>query len=412
MRGRIQRWVAAVAAVAGCGVAAVWSVRAGWADYWGRQETIAATQRAIALTPGQSLYRYRLAVLVADQDPRGSNAALERALALNPADADSWIELGLRSEAAGDYATAERSLERAAKESNLYLPRWTLANYYYRRNDTVRFWLWANRAAEMIYGDPAPLFELCERVAEGSDLAERLDLRSPDLRASYLSYSMSRRETKWIAANAEALVEADRPSDTPLLVASCDLLLEGKQVDAALRIWNRLAAGHRIPFAALEPKSGPYLTNGTFATSPTSGGFDWRLASLEGVTAAREEDRAGLRLTFTGNQPEHCEPLTQFVPVEENEAYELRFAYRTSGISPGAGPRWQVVDALGSGAIAESEPLSSPETAEGRVSFETPAGCRLLRLALVYQRVPGTTRIDGFVVLREVRLDPRPRQGK
>ncbi|MGP8243465.1 MAG: tetratricopeptide repeat protein [Bryobacteraceae bacterium] len=405
MRARLLRWVAAGVAVAGCGTAAVWSARAGLADYWARQETAAATQRAIALTPGQSLYRFRLAVLLADQDPPRSDAALHRALALNPADADSWIELGLRSEAGGDYSAAERCFQRAAGESKLYLPRWTLANYYYRRNDTARFWQWANRSAEMLYGDPAPLFELCERAAEDGDPAEHLQLRNPDLRASYLSYLMSRREIDRVAAGAESLLAAGRPSDAPLLLASCGLLLEGKQVDGALRIWNGLAAARRIPFAALAPDGGPVLTNSGFATSPTSRGFDWRLTSLEGVSAAREEDAGGLRLTFTGEQPERCEPLTQFVPVRENQAYELRFAYRTSGIAPDTGPRWQVAGGFGSGAIAESEALSSPDTAEGRVRFTTPAGCRLLRLALVYQRAPGTTRIEGYVVLRGVWLD-------
>jgi hypothetical protein len=406
---RPGRWLATIAAVAGCGAAAVWSVRAGLADYWGSQETVAGTERAIALTPGQALYHYRLAVLLADDNPHKSTAALNDALKYNPADPDSWIEQGLRLEAAGKYSQAEGSLLRAAEVSNLYLPRWTLANYYFRRGDTVHFWQWANRAAEMIYGDPTPLFDLSERVAENGDLSAELEFRNPDFRGSYLSYLMARGETNWVAANAEALLRAGPPSDTPLLLASCDLLLDGKQVDPSLRIWNRLAAARQIPFSALDLNNGPFLTNTIFAISPTSHGFDWRLASLEGVSAAREEEHGGLRLSFNGNQPEQCEPLTQLVPVREKGAYELRFSYWTSGIAPDAGPRWQVADAFGSRVLAESEALSSQEAAEGRVSFETPGGCRLLRLALVYRRAPGTTRIDGFVVLREVRLDRQPK---
>lgn len=405
MGAQLLRWMAAAVAVAGCGTAGWWSVRVGLADYRARQETVAGTERAIALTPGQSLYHFRLAMLLADRDSHRSNAALNDALKRNPADADSWIELGLRLEAADNYAEAERCLLRAAAESKLYLPRWTLANYYYRRNDTAHFWQWANGAAEMVYGDPAPLFGLCERVAEDSDLAEHLDLRSPDLRASYLSYLIGRREISRIGANAERVLAAARPSDGPLLVASCDQLLEGKQVDDALRIWNGLAAAHRIPFAALAPDGGPVLTNRFFQNSPTSEGFDWRLPSLEGVSAAREEDAGGLRLTFTGAQPERCEPLAQFVPVQENQTYELTFRYRTSAITPGSGPRWQVLDGARAGVIAESEGLASADAAEGRVRFNTPKGCRLLRLALVYERAPGTTRIEGYVVLRDVQLE-------
>jgi hypothetical protein len=110
-------------------------------------------------------------------------------------------------------------------------------------------------------------------------------------------------------------------------------------------------------------------------------------------------------LTFSGGQPESCEPLTQLVPVQENGAYELKFAYRTSGVAAAAGPRWQVADAFGAKRIAESGPLSSGDTAAGRLGFVSPAGCRLIRLALSYQRAPGTTRIEGYIVLRDVRVD-------
>jgi tetratricopeptide (TPR) repeat protein len=402
--------MAAIVAVAGCGVSAVWSARAGWADYRARQETSTATERAIAVTPGQSLYYYRLAVLLAERDPRKSNEYLRRAAALNPADADLWIELGLRSEAEGDYATAERCLLRAAAENKLYLPRWTLANYYYRRNDAARFWAWAKSSAAMVYGDPAPLFALCETMAEGGNLMELLELRRPDLQAAYLTYLLGRRVTGRIAPVAQSVLAAERPSDTPLLLGACDRLLDGKQVDGALLIWNNLVRTHKAPFRALAPSGGPVLTNGAFEISPTSRGFDWRLPSLEGVSASREQAAAGLRLTFSGGQPESCEPLTQLVPVQDNGAYELKFAYQTSGIASGAGPRWQVADAFGAQRIAESGPLSSEETAHGRLGFVSPAGCRLVRLALAYQRAPGTTRIEGRIVLWDVQLDRLARQ--
>jgi hypothetical protein len=234
---------------------------------------------------------------------------------------------------------------------------------------------------------------------------DSLELRSPDLQAAYLSYLLGRKETGRTAAVAQSLLAADRPSDTPLLLGACDRLLEDRQVDRALLLWNHLATSHRLPFRALEPDGGAVLTDGAFAISPTSRGFDWRLPSIEGVNASRERPAAGLRLTFSGGQPESCEPLAQFVPVQENGAYELKFAYRTSGVAAGAGPRWRVADACGAKTIAEGAPLSSESTAYGRLGFVSPAGCRLVRLALVYQRAPGNTRFDGYLVLEDVRLD-------
>ena len=79
-----------------------------------RQETVSATEAAIALSPDQSEYYARLAWLVSNHDPRKAKEALRRAW-MNPWDARSWIELGLRAEAEGDRATSEECLLRPRK---------------------------------------------------------------------------------------------------------------------------------------------------------------------------------------------------------------------------------------------------------------------------------------------------------
>src|SRR4029077_3815419 len=111
------------------------------------------------------------------------------------------------------------------------------------------------------------------------------------------------------------LLRDSRPSDVPLLLAVCDLWIESNNPGDALDIWNGLAAGRRIPFSRLEPARAAMLTNGDFRVSPTSHGFDWRLAAVEGVSASIDEG-GGLRLSFSGKQPENCAPVTQFVPVQ------------------------------------------------------------------------------------------------
>ena len=102
-------------------------------------------------------------LLTAEKDPAISMAALERAVALNPSDAGSWIELGLRWEADGNAGRAEQYLLRAAEVDRQYLPRWSLANFYFRRKDTEKFWAWARASAEMVYGDARPLFRCAAR---------------------------------------------------------------------------------------------------------------------------------------------------------------------------------------------------------------------------------------------------------
>jgi len=402
---RIGRFLTISIAAAGFAAAGVWSVRLGWADYWFRRETLAGTQKALAITPGQAAYYYRLALLSSDDHPATAVEALKRAVALNPSDAQSWIDLGLLYEAGGDTARAEQCLVRAVEEDAQYLPRWTLANYYFRRNDPPRFWFWAKRAAAMAYGDPLPLFRLCGQMEEDGKLIDRLAIRNPSVRASYVSYLVGQDRIDLVGPPSRRVLEENRQDDTPLLLAVCDRLLDRSRVDEALGIWNRLAETHRIPFGARSSTMPSLLVNGAFAVAPTSQGFDWRLPEVDGVSAASEESPGGLRLTFSGRQPERCETLVQYVPVQENRQYKLTFRYRTSGIAAATGLAWRIADRNSGNGLGEGRDLSAEEEVQAQVSFDTPPGCRLARVSLLYQRSLGTTRIAGFIILRSLALE-------
>jgi tetratricopeptide (TPR) repeat protein len=409
MRGlRILRMALWAASVAGLAAAATWSVRLGWADAWFGTETVAGTGRALSLTPDQAAYSVRLALLVWDADPARAEAALRRAVALNPRDARAWIELGLRYEAGGNHTLAEGALLRAAQESRVYLPRWTLMNYYYRRGNPEQFWRWAKAAVPMIWGDPYPLFHLCGSVREDGESIARLDIRKPQWRAAYLFYLLDAGRPELAGPAVRQLLESHRELDTPLLLTACDRLLGAGRPDDARAIWDGLMAARRIPGGTPRGGSGGLLYNGDFAMPPTGQGFDWRLPQIEGVGAAREEAPVGLRLTFSGGQPESTEPLAQLVPVEPDTAYDLKFDYRTSGIAAQAGPSWRIDDATQGLGIATGESLASEESTSGRIPFVTPPGCRLLRVTLACQRHSGATRIAGFIVLRNVELRPVP----
>jgi hypothetical protein len=401
---RIAQLPFVIVAVAGFAAAGAWTVRVACADYWYGQETAAGTERAIAITPGQAAYYYRLSLLDADDAPEKAAAALRRAVALNPADAHSWIDLGLQYETAGDDANAERCLLRAAEESAEFLPQWTLANYYSRRGDAQQFWYWARRAAAMAY-DATALFRLCDQMEPGTNLIDRLEIRRAAVRASYLGYVLGVDKAELIAAPAREVFTDGREDDTPLLMEATDHLLRWNRPGEAIELWNKLAGARRIPFHAFNANGRELVTNGGFATSPVSRGLDWHLNETDGIDAASEDNPGGLRITFSGRQPEACEPLYEYVPVEENRTYAVRVQYHTSGIAKGTGLAWQVTDASGE-SIGQGRDLSSDSDAWDTSTFTAPAGCRLVRLSLIYRRALGTTRINGYVVLRAVSLGP------
>ena len=115
MKLALPRYVIAGLATAGLAVAGFGTVLIACADYYASQTTVAGTEKALALMPGRSSYYYQLALLVTGRDPDRAVRALHRAVALNPGDYLSWIELGLHAEMAGDIRQAERDLSRAAE---------------------------------------------------------------------------------------------------------------------------------------------------------------------------------------------------------------------------------------------------------------------------------------------------------
>lgn len=250
----------------------------------------------------------------------------------------------------------------------------------------------------MNYDDATVLFRLCWRTTQdSSEILERAIPERADVLRQYLGFLLAENRLGAAAGAAERLVERSGADDVPPLVSCCDRLLEAKNVPAAIRIWNTLSARKLIAAPPVRLERGPSLINGNFATPPVQHGFDWRLNPVAGVNASLDPP-AGLRIAFSGKQPERCELLRQFVPVVPGREYILRFHCRTSGIAPGTGIRWRV---YAPDLIAASRDLS-----EETLVFSTPADAALIRLALAYERSPGTTRIEGSVWLYDVELCP------
>src|SRR5208282_2217428 len=127
------------------GLAALTAIRLAVADTVFRQDTAEAVKCAIAIQwPAPAAeFEERLAEL----DALDAREALQRALIANPRSSAAWMALGLLQDSTGDPLAAEQSLQQAAQVDRQYLPAWTLSNFYFRRANRERFWLWADRAA-------------------------------------------------------------------------------------------------------------------------------------------------------------------------------------------------------------------------------------------------------------------------
>jgi len=110
-------------------------------------------------------------------------------------------------------------------------------------------------------------------------------------------------------------------------------------------------------------------------------------------------------LTFSGNQPEQCEVLWQYLPLRAAKGYQLEFEYQTANIAPETGLRWEIIDSTNVPVqLAESESLSAEDWTHRNLRFQTSDRLTVARLVLAYRRVPGTTRIAGWISLRRIAM--------
>jgi tetratricopeptide (TPR) repeat protein len=291
--------------------------------------------------------------------------------AISPRSSAPLIDRGLAAERAGDLASAERDLLEAARLDHLYLPAWTLANFYFRRHDADRFWPWACRAAALVYDDPAPLLQLADRMDPGHAAGRLGD--SPKLARVYLDVLI--REANFDEATAVArkmLLRNDR-EDRPRLRAFTTHLIAANRHADALEIWNNLGE-----------------SEASLHHSPSGEGFDWRLPPSPGISSLW---RTGtLDFAFDGGEPD-TSPLVDRVIATDPRARRLAFEYSTD--LPGL--RW-ALDNIESPELIASSPWRDAEWT--LPLHAAPFG----RLVLFYRRDVGVPRAEGRLQIRNIRV--------
>ena len=139
-------------------------------------------------------------------------------------DTHATLARALELERSGDFTRAESTLLEAARFNRQYLPAWTLANFYFRRNNPEQFWRWAARAAAINPYDFRPLLRLAGALEPHPEaLLARLADR-PELLRSYLDILIGEArmsEAQYVATRLRAHRD---PADLPRFAALDDRL--------------------------------------------------------------------------------------------------------------------------------------------------------------------------------------------
>ncbi len=166
---------------------------------------------------------------------------------------------------------------------------------------------------------------------------------------------------------------------------------------------------HQIPYAQLVAGSADAVTNGRFGKSPTSRGFDWHLKPVEGVSSFLNVDPNALGFDFSGDEPDSFLSWTRLLPSKPQKHYVLAIDYATSGIPPGSGIEWLVTDDRIRRRIGQDgQPFRGAGRRELTPALRPRMELQFVNLSLLYQRQPGTVRVEGKLALKEVSLSGAP----
>jgi hypothetical protein len=392
----LARIVLAVALLA----ASAEAIRIAIADFYFNQQTAEGFERAIGWAPGNAEYHRWLAITVLASDPVRSEREFRSAIRLNRWYADARLRLAMLLESNGRFAESEQELVGASTVDNTFLPRWSLANFYFRRENMDGFWKWARASVLMSYGDRAQIFDLAAATGE-TRLAERLDLKGKAVWASYLGWASAKAPAPEIKRAALEVAAAGDPLQRDALRYSVTRLLDLNEVDTALEVWN---AGVKAGLAPPGDAARGRITNPKFSATPDGLGFNWAGQKPNGGIMVPETSAGGLRIRFTGDQAEVCDLLFQRVAVRPGATYRLTVRYWTRGFNRASGLLW--LASAGPKELARMEDYLWDEGGgTAKLEFEAPRNSPWAMVVLRYQRPPGEVRGAGEASIESVRLE-------
>ncbi len=372
---------------------------AGLAACRARSGEVSGLLSAAKITPGDADLWQRAGLKLVESDPRRAMSYMEKAVRLNPRNANALLGIGFLNEKSGKSNDAEQYYLSATRVSKRYKPYSSLAAFYFREDRQSLFWAWAVQAAAIDSANLETLFRMAHLVSQSSrEIPSQLKLESQGALNSYLMFLLREGSLENVANVAEKL-DFTAPH-IELLLNACDRLLDAGRPADAVRIWNRLGVHGGAAFTRLQPLHGIMLVNGTFRPAPMRG-FNWRSNKTPEVTVKMREP-SGFRVEFSGKQAEAGTILNQPLALIPGLKYRLRFRADVSDLPSVDGLQWAIV----AGKELRTRGAWSSHVPEGIFEFQAPA--EPATLVLRYDRIPGTVRLRGSFTLLFAELKRLP----
>lgn len=391
--------------IAGAVAAAIYALVLARASYLFHQDTAVSVAAAVRLQPHNAEYLDRLA----SWQPDDRRALLHRSVEEDPFNYNAWIRLGFLAEMQdGDNAAAETAYLKAAEVNHMFLPKWTLANFYFREQKRDAFFHWTKETLSVTPYASDPVFAQMWQMTQNED---ELNAAIPDRARVLLQYA-------WYLANnkiydrvphaVERLVQVVGKDDPrkwgrdDLLAASMDHMLEAGDAVSARAVWSSFKNAGWISQSV--PDEQNPITNGDFATPFYRHGFDWVMNENAGTRVTQYADTPEVHISFYGDESEAFTLMQQYVALAPGASYEMKWVTQGGELTEPTGLAWHLHSVRGG-----APELVSGDLMDERKSwdFVAPAVGKVYLLTLEYKRPLGATRGHGSLSLKSVGMTKR-----
>lgn len=349
----------------------------------------AAVDRAVALLPGDAeAHVARGEVLQRIEDYQQARDEFARAVQLRPRDYYLWMLLGVMRDQNHDQEGALRALRQSVALATSYAqPRWQLGNLLLRMGQVDQAFIELRRGANSNPTLWPNVIDLAWGVY-GHDAGAVNRVLQPQTDTTRMALALFFAGHNQSAAALEQFrsIGGAPGTNTQSLL---DELLKARAFAEAYEVWARMNG--------LPVTSGAEVRDGGFEGPITVGqtGFGWQITpAVANVTMSvdegeRHQERRSLRIDFRGNSNPTSALLTQVILVKPGTRYHLGGAALSKEFVSGADPVITLVDASDpkGTVLAQSPPLRSDPKVwrEFAIDFTANAETRAISITVARQ---------------------------
>ncbi len=383
-------------------------------DYFLNRGDLVSLQRAVRLQPGNADYFDRLGVsyTLPSFFPAQALAAFQKAVQLDPHRSRFWLDLADAYQEVNDENRQAFALDRAiAVDPRAPEVAWLEANLYAARQDSPIALKQIRTVLESTpYLAPAAL-TLMWRI--NPDIDSNLQQVIPaDSKAYYelLGLLMSKGETAAAQKTWDAMVHLQKPIERQAVFDYVRYLILQSDVDQAAAVWRQ--AGSLSGLSAYQPKPQNLIVNGDFSLDVLNGGFDWLYSKSNDISLALDptevfDGRRSLKIKFDSRAIEDA-GIRQLVPVQPNTTYEFSSYFKATDMEGAGGPRIVVQDAYDQSLYFAGEEIKDTDDWK-QISGTVTTGPNSKLLVVHIQRVPPGRPIRGKLWIDNLSLTPEPK---